>query len=80
MLLLSDAAPEALGITVPVRWCYVPMPEKEWTFLAQLYAFLPGALFGGFRHTTIGEPMFRGGMDTSIFVPTYFSPIDVVEN
>lgn len=80
VLLLSDAAPEALGITAPVRWCYVPMPEKEWTFLAQLYAFLPGALFGGFRHTTIGEPMFRGGMDTSIFVPTYFSPIDVVEN
>ena len=40
---------------------------------------LPGAIFGGFRHTTIGEPMFRGGMDPTIFIPTYFSPIEVVE-
>lgn len=79
VLLFCDRSPEELGITEPVRWCYVPMPEKEWTFLAQLYAFLPGSLFGGFRHTTIGEPMFRGGMDPSIFIPTYYSPIEVPE-
>lgn len=77
VLFFCDQEPEKLGVNVPVRWCYVPMPEKEWTFLAQLYAYLPGALFGGFRHTTIGEPMFRGGMDPTIFIPTYFSPIEV---
>ena len=42
-------------------------------------AIAAAAIFAGFRHTTIGEPMFRGGMDPTIFTPTYFSPIDVVE-
>lgn len=80
VLLFCDQDPQSLGISDAVRWCRVPMPEKKWSFLAQLYAFLPGSVFGGFRHTTIGEPMFRGGMDPSIFVPTYFSPIEVPEN
>jgi glucosamine 6-phosphate synthetase-like amidotransferase/phosphosugar isomerase protein len=78
VLLFSDKAPEEIGVTVPVRYCNVPVPEKEWNFLAPIYAYLPGAIFADFRHTTIGEPMFRGGMDPSIFIPTYYSPIDVV--
>ena len=79
VLVFADKKPEELGITETVRYCYVPMPRKEFTFLEQIYAYLPGAIFAGFRHTTIGEPMFRGGMDPTIFVPTYFSPIDVVD-
>ncbi len=79
VLVFSDRTPEELGITAQVRYCKVPMPEKEWSFLAPVFAYLPGALFAGFRHTTIGEPMFRGGFDPTIFLPTYFSPIDVVE-
>lgn len=78
VILFSDKRPEELGITEPVEYCYVPMPEKEWNFLASIYAYLPGAVFGGFRHTTIGEPMFRGGFDPTIFVPTYYSPIDEI--
>ena len=77
VLLFADKSPAELGITGEVTWCYVPMPEKEWSFLAPVYSYLPGALFADFRHTTIGEPMFRGGMDPTIFIPTYFSPIDV---
>jgi len=79
VLLFSDLAPAEIGITEPVRYCHVPVPEKEWNFLAPLYAYLPGALFAGFRHTTIGEPMFRGGMDFSFFPATYCSPMDVVD-
>lgn len=79
VFLFCDKAPEEIGITEPVRYCHVPMPKKEFHFLASIYAYLPGAIFGGFRHTTIGEPMFRGGMDPTIFMPTYFSPIEVVE-
>lgn len=77
VLLFCDKTPEEIGITVPVRYCRVAMPEADWSFLSAIYAYLPGALFGGFRHTTIGEPMFRGGFDPTVFVPTYFSPIDV---
>lgn len=79
VLVFSDRKPEEMGITEPVRHCHVPMPDKEYHFLAQIYAYLPGAIFAGFRHTTIGEPMFRGGMDPTIFIPTYYSPIDVTE-
>lgn len=80
VFLLCDKQPEEIGVTVPVRYCYVPMPEKEWNFLAQVYTYLPGSLFAGFRHTTIGEPMFRGGIDPTVFIPTYYSPIEVLEN
>ena len=79
VLVFSDVEPEKLGIQVPVRYCPLPQPDRGWEFLSQIYAYLPGAIFGGFRHTTIGEPMFRGGMDPTIFIPTYFSPIEVVE-
>lgn len=79
VVLFSDKAPEELGITEAVHYCHIAMPPKEWNFLAPLYAFLPGAIFAGFRHTTIGEPMFRGGMDPTIFIPAYFPPVDVVE-
>lgn len=79
VLLFCDEEPGKIGINVPVRYCRVPWPDQEWSFLAPIYAYLPGALFGGFRHTTIGEPMFRGGFDPAVFVPAYFSPIDVVE-
>lgn len=79
VLLFCDRAPEEIGITAPVSWCRVPMPRGDFNFLAPIYAYLPGAIFAGFRHTTIGEPMFRGGMEMPIFVPTYFSPVDVPE-
>ncbi|MCC8103286.1 MAG: SIS domain-containing protein [Clostridiales bacterium] len=79
VLVFSDQTPENLGITEEVAYCRMPVPPKEWNFLASIYAYLPGALFAGFRHTTIGEPMFRGGMDPTIFIPTYFSPIEVVD-
>ncbi len=46
--------------------------------LGNLWNWLPAALFAGFRHTTIGEPMFRGGFDPDIFNPTYFSPVEIV--
>jgi len=79
ILLFCDEKPEKIGITAPVRYCPLPLPMEGWEFLGQLYAYLPGAIFGGFRHTTLGEPMFRGGMDPTIFIPTYFSPIDVIK-
>ncbi len=79
VLLFCDRTPDQIGITEKVRYCHVPVPEKDWSFLTSIYAYLPGALFAGFRHTTIGEPMFRGGMDPNIFVPTYFSPVEVVD-
>lgn len=79
VLVCCDKKPEEIGITVPVRYCPLPLPTEGWEFLNQLYAYLPGAIFGGFRHTTLGEPMFRGGMDPTIFIPTYFSPIDVIK-
>lgn len=79
VLLFSDKAPEELGITVPVRYCHVPVPQAQWNFLAPIYAYLPGAIFAGFRHTTLGEPMFRGGMDFSFFPATYCSAMDVVD-
>lgn len=79
VLLFSDKKPEELGIRVPVRYCPMPVPDKDWNFLAPIYAYLPGCIFAGFRHTTIGEPMFRGGMDYSFFPATYCSPMDVVE-
>lgn len=77
VLVFCDKTPEEIGITEKVRYCPFPMPSEQFAFLSQLYAYLPGAIFAGFRHTTIGEPMFRGGMDPTIFIPTYFSPIDV---
>lgn len=79
VMIFSDKTPEELGIEGDVLYCPMAAPEAEWNFLAPLYAYLPGSIFAGFRHTTIGEPMFRGGMDPTIFVPTYFSPIDVIE-
>ena len=77
--LYCDKKPEEIGITEPVRYCYMPVPEKEFNFLAPIYAYLPGSIFAGFRHTTIGEPMFRGGMDFSHFGTVYNAPIDVVD-
>ena len=77
--LFSDKTPEELGIKGDIRFCHMPVPSQEWNFLAPIYAYLPGSIFGGFRHTTLGEPMFRGGFVPDIFVPTYFSPIDVIE-
>lgn len=77
VLLFSDADPGALGITGAAGWCHMALPGGEWAFLAPIYAYLPGAIFAGFRHTTIGEPMFRGGMDKLIFSAAYFSPIVV---
>lgn len=79
VIVFSDKTPDELGITVPVLYCPMPVPEKEWNFLASIYGYLPGSIFAGFRHTTIGEPMFRGGMDFSFFPATYCSPMDVVD-
>lgn len=78
VLLISDRTPAELGMPAQVWYCPMPVPEKEWAFLAAIYAYLPGAVFAGFRHTTIGEPMFRGGMDPSVFLPAYYSPVEVV--
>ena len=79
VLLFSDKSPEELGIEGNVIYCHVPVPEKEWNFLAPIYAYLPGCIFSGFRHTTIGEPMFRGGFDMAVFSSSYSSPLDVVD-
>ncbi len=79
VLLFCDKTPEEVGITEKVIYCHVPVPEKQWNFLAPIYAYLPGSIFAGFRHTTLGEPMFRGGMDFSFFPATYCSPMEVVE-
>ena len=79
VLLFCDKKPEEIGLEADVVYCPMPVPDKEYNFLAPLYTYLPGAIFAGFRHTTIGEPMFRGGMDPSIFIPTYYSPVDVVD-
>ena len=79
VLLFCDKRPEEIGIDGGVKYCPMPVPDREHNFLAPLYTYLPGAIFAGFRHTTIGEPMFRGGMDPSIFIPTYYSPVDVVD-
>lgn len=54
----------------------IPKAPEGWEHLRGLYSWLPAALFSGYRHTTIGEPMFRGGFDPDIFIPTYFSPIE----
>ncbi len=56
-----------------------PTPPEGFGFLAPLYAWLPASLYAGFRHTTIGEPMFRGGFDPDIFIPTYFSPVELMK-
>jgi len=77
VILFSDREPKELDISEYVQYCHVPFPEEKWNFLAPLYVYLPGAIFAGFRHTTIGEPMFRGGFDPLIFAPTYYSPIDI---
>lgn len=77
--LYCDKTPEEIGVTEPVRYCHMPVPDKDYNFLAPIYAYLPGSIFAGFRHTTIGEPMFRGGMDFSHFATVYNAPIDVVE-
>lgn len=77
VMLYSDKTPEELGIENVTFYSRTPMPCKEFNFLAPIYSYLPGAFFSGFRHTTIGEPMFRGGFDSRIFIPTYFSAIEV---
>lgn len=79
VLLFCDRRPEEIGVSGKVRYCPMPVPEQGYHFLLPLYAYLPGSIFAGFRHTTIGEPMFRGGMDPTIFMPTYYSPVDVVD-
>lgn len=79
VLLFSDKQPQELGVTEPVLYCQMPVPDKDWNFLAPAYAYLPGSIFAGFRHTTLGEPMFRGGMDVSFFPATYCSPLEVVD-
>ena len=79
VLLYCDKTPEEIGVTEEVRYCKVPMPPKEYNFLAPIYGYLPGSIFAGFRHTTIGEPMFRGGFDFSHFGTVYNAPMNVVE-
>ena len=78
VLVFSDKKPEEIGITQKVDYCEMPLPDNGWKFLEQIYAYLPGAMLADYRHTTIGEPMFRGGMDPTIFIPTYFSPVEVI--
>ena len=80
VLLMCDKTPDEIGVRGTVLYCPMPVPEKAWNFLASIYAYLPGSLFGGFRHTTLGEPMFRGGFDPTVFIPAYYAPIEVIES
>ncbi|MBR2671029.1 MAG: SIS domain-containing protein [Oscillospiraceae bacterium] len=79
VFLMSDKTPDELGIKGEVAYCHMPFPDREWDFLKVIYGYLPGSIFAGYRHTTLGEPMFRGGQEPDVFIPMYFSPIDVVD-
>ena len=73
MLVFSDKNPEQLGITGNVEYCHMAVAGKEFGFLTPLYAFIPASILAGYRMTTMGEPMFRGGFDMDIFEHSYFS-------
>lgn len=79
VLLFCDKAPAEIGVEGDVIYCHMPAPDPAWSFLQGIFAYLPGAVFAGFRHTTIGEPMFRGGFNGALFGPTYCAPMEIVD-
>ena len=74
VLVFADKEPVALGITEKVDYCHMEVAQGEFSFLTSLYAFIPSSILAGYRMTTMGEPMFRGGFDMEIFSHSYFSP------
>ena len=79
MLVFSDKEPKELGITEEVDYCHMAVAPKKYSFLTPLYAYIPASILAGYRMTTMGEPMFRGGFDTEIFKHSYFSPEEVLD-
>lgn len=79
VLLICDKAPSEIGVEGEVAYCHMPWPEKEWDFLACVYGFMPGSIFAGYRHMTIGEPMFRGASNPAAFIPAYFADMEIVD-
>lgn len=61
VLVFCDRSPSEIGITEPVRYCPLPMPERDWSFLAPLISYVPGGLFASYRAKEMNEPFFRGG-------------------
>lgn len=61
VLVFCDREPDKIGITETVRYCPLPMPEQNWSFLAPLLSYVPGGLFAGYRAKELNEPFFRGG-------------------
>ena len=79
VLVFSDKNPSELGIEENVEYCHVVVPPKKFNFLAPLYLYLPASILAGYRATTTGEPMFRGGFDSEIFEHSYFSPEEILD-
>lgn len=73
VLVFADKEPKELGITEEVDYCHMATAKGEFAFLTPLYAYLPASILAGFRMTTLGEPMFRGGFIPEIFEHSYFS-------
>ena len=60
-IVFSDLEPVSMGITQQVTWCPMAAPEKEYSFLLPLFAYIPGSIQASYRATLMGEPFFRGG-------------------
>ena len=60
-IVFSDLEPVSMGITQQVTWCPMAVPEKEYSFLLPLFAYIPGSILASYRATLMGEPFFRGG-------------------
>lgn len=61
VLVFCDRPPSEIGITESVRYCQLPMPNPNWSFLSPLVCYVPGGLFAAYRAKVIDEPFFRGG-------------------
>lgn len=61
VIVFCDKKPGEIGITEDVIYCPMPIPEKEYSFLIPLFAYIPASILASYRATTIGEPFFRGG-------------------
>lgn len=79
VLIFSDKEPKELGITEEVDYCHMAVADKEYNFLTPLYAYIPASILAGYRMTTMGEPMFRGGFIPEIFEHSYFSKEVIID-
>ena len=61
VLVFCDREPDKIGITETVRYCPLPMPEQNWSFLALLLSYVLGGLFAGYCAKELNESFFRGG-------------------